>query len=42
MKKLTYKYSIKNDLSDYTIWEREPSRYLEIQDPNTYLGQLGL
>lgn len=41
MKKLTYKYSIMNDLKEYTIWEREPSRYLDIQDPNTYAGELG-
>jgi hypothetical protein len=28
-------------LKDYTIWEREPSRYMQIQDPNTYKGVLG-
>ena len=30
-----------NDLKEYTIWEREPSRYLDIQDPNAYTGELG-
>lgn len=40
-KKITYKYLIRNDKVDTTVWEREPSRYLDIQDPNDYRGQLG-
>eukprot|EP00347_Sterkiella_histriomuscorum_P011252 403373163 len=39
--RITYKYSIRNDLKDYTIWEREPSRYAQIQEPGFYLGELG-
>ena len=40
-KKICYKYSIKNDKEDYTIWEREPSRYLNFQEPGLYDGELG-
>lgn len=36
--RVVYKYSIRNDYEDYTIWEREPSRVLDIQDPNLYSG----
>lgn len=39
--RITYKYSIKNDAKDYTVWEREPSRYCHIQEPHLYEGQLG-
>ena len=39
--KIIYKYLIRNDMSDTTVWEREPSRVLDIQDPNSYRGQLG-
>ena len=28
--KLTYKYSVRNDEQDTTVWEREPSRFLRI------------
>ena len=28
--KIIYKYSIRNDKADTTIWEREPSRVLHI------------
>jgi hypothetical protein len=28
--KLTYKYSVRNDDQDTTVWEREPSRFLRI------------
>lgn len=38
---MTYKYSIRCEDSDYTIWEREPSRYLDIQPSSGYKGQLG-
>ena len=36
-----YKYSIRNDAEGTTVWEREPSRVLSIQDPNNYKGELG-
>jgi hypothetical protein len=36
--RITYKYSIKNDKEDYTIWEREPSRYAQIGLPHLYQG----
>jgi len=35
---ITYKYSIHCDENDYSIWEREPSRYLEVQPPHEYRG----
>jgi hypothetical protein len=38
---LTYKYSIYCEEKDYCIWEREPSRYVDIQKPELYLGELG-
>jgi hypothetical protein len=38
---ITYKYSIINTKKDYTIWEREPSRYVNIQSPDSYSGELG-
>mmetsp|Transcript_17659 Transcript_17659/g.29840 ORF Transcript_17659/g.29840 Transcript_17659/m.29840 type:complete len:229 (+) Transcript_17659:558-1244(+) len=39
--RIIYKYSIRNDSEDTTVWEREPSRVLEICDPNLYHGELG-
>jgi hypothetical protein len=43
-KKICYKYSIRNDTKDDTVWEREPSRYVIIANPETtpYKGELGL
>jgi hypothetical protein len=38
---MIYKYSIRNDIEGITVWEREPSRVLSIQDPNNYKGELG-
>jgi len=35
------KDSIRNDAEGTTVWEREPSRVLSIQDPNNYKGELG-
>lgn len=29
-RRVVYKYSIRNDAEDYTIWEREPSRVIDI------------
>lgn len=40
-KHMIYKYSIRNDAEGTTVWEREPSRVLSIQDPNNYKGELG-
>ena len=40
--KIIYKYSIRNDREDTTVWEREPSRVLNILDPGNYNGQLGM
>lgn len=39
--KIVYKYSIRNDDKDTTLWEREPSREFIVQDPSQYTGQLG-
>lgn len=39
--KIIYKYSVRDDGADTTIWEREPSRVLDLQDPNGYKGELG-
>jgi len=39
--KIIYKYSIRNDFEETTVWEREPSRVLDILNPNLYAGQLG-
>ena len=36
--RLVYKYSLNNSIKDQIIWEREPSRYLIIVDPNEYQG----
>lgn len=40
--RIIYKYSIRNDKKDTFVWEREPSRVLEVPDPNEYKGQLGI
>ena len=42
-KMIQYKYSIRNDKEDDTVWEREPTRCCDILDPhqNPYNGQLG-
>tara|TARA_B110000285_G_C15051138_1_gene577049 strand:- start:176 stop:778 length:603 start_codon:yes stop_codon:yes gene_type:complete len=42
-KHICYKYSIRNDSKDNTVWEREPSRYIIIQNPEEtpYTGELG-
>lgn len=40
-KYIKYKYSVRNDLKDTNVWEREPSRVLDLQDPNSYRGELG-
>mmetsp|Transcript_28448 Transcript_28448/g.21255 ORF Transcript_28448/g.21255 Transcript_28448/m.21255 type:complete len:118 (+) Transcript_28448:447-800(+) len=40
--KVEYKYSIQNEEDEYIIWEREPSREIRIQDPQTYTGHLGI
>lgn len=38
---LKYKYSIHDNDKDLNVWEREPSRELDIQDPGLYRGELG-
>lgn len=38
---ITYKYSIYCAEKDYSVWEREPSRYLKLMDPDEYAGELG-
>jgi hypothetical protein len=43
--KLQLKYSYEQRLTDnpsYSLKEREPARHLEIQNPENYIGQLGL
>lgn len=40
-KYIKYKYSIMNDSKNETVWEREPSRVLNLKDPNEYRGELG-
>ena len=40
--KIIYKYSIRNDFEETTVWEREPSRVLDILSPNLYNGKLGV
>ena len=39
--KLLYSFCKKNDLQGQLQWEREPKRFLDIQDPSKYRGQLG-
>ena len=43
-KHICYKYSIRNESKDDTVWEREPSRYVIIANPEEkqYNGELGL
>ena len=36
--RIIYKYSIRNEKKDTYVWEREPSRVLEVPDPNEYQG----
>ncbi len=38
---ITYKYSIYCREKDYNVSEREPSRYVNIQIPEDYAGELG-
>ncbi len=38
--KLIYKYSFSNETSDEVVWEREPSRCLEILEPSSYKPEL--
>jgi protein-tyrosine phosphatase len=40
-KYIKYKYSIHNDTEDTNVWEREPSREQDLQDPKLYEGELG-
>ena len=39
--RIVYKYSIRDDKLDTTVWEREPSRFLEIKDPSSYSVEKG-
>jgi hypothetical protein len=39
--RIVYKYSIRDDKQDTTVWEREPSRFLEIKDPSLYSTEKG-
>jgi hypothetical protein len=39
--RICYKFLIRDDGADTTVWEREPSRFLDIQDPSGYRGELG-
>ena len=39
--RLKYKYSTFNEENNRTVWEREPTRELQLLDPNDYQGQLG-
>jgi hypothetical protein len=34
--RMVYKYSILDIVSEDVVWEREPSRFLEIVDPSKY------
>lgn len=40
-RKIIYKYSVHNTKKNTNVWEREPSRVLDLQDPNNYRGELG-
>jgi hypothetical protein len=40
-KHIIYKYSIHNEKLKTNVWEREPSRVLNLQDPKDYRGELG-
>ena len=37
---ICYKYSIYDQETQLTVWEREPSRYVDLDDPNNYEGHL--
>ena len=37
---ICYKYSIYDKQTQLTVWEREPSRYVDLEDPNNYKGHL--
>ena len=39
--KITYMFSYKNHAKGTEVWEREPSRHLEIKNPDEYDGFLG-
>jgi len=34
--RLVYKYSLRDTTKDTIVWEREPSRVLQIRDPSDY------
>lgn len=38
----TYKYGLQKLFSNQTIWERDPSRQMVLQNAGSYQGQLGL
>lgn len=38
--RLKYKYSVHNAIAKRTVWEREPTRELQVLDPNEYKGEL--
>ena len=40
-KYIKYKYSVMHDGKNECVWEREPSRVLNLLDPNEYKGELG-
>lgn len=40
-RKIIYKYSVRNETKETNVWEREPSRVLDLQEPNDYRGELG-
>jgi len=41
---ICYKYSIQNTKTNSIVWEREPSRYMDVQNPEErpYKGELGI
>lgn len=39
--KILYKYELKNMPKSINVFERDPQRGFEIQDPSKYRGQLG-
>ena len=40
-KHICYKYSFKNEEKGTVVFEREPSRFVDIQEPQHYHGELG-
>lgn len=38
---MRYSFIRRNRLSGEQVWERDPKRFVDLQDPNTYRGQLG-